>query len=135
MEEFPIEKVVPTKAKIQGKDGDVSMEVFLKPFELEFEDYYEDVETSIRLDSIACPISPSHLEGRFFDFPTNPAPGYIDGSIYFFATHNPIDVTRIEFGKIELGKLPVALTTSWLLEYESTGFRNLDTVIRSYIEF
>jgi len=134
MEDFPIAKVVPTKAKFQGKDGDVSIEVFLKPFELKLEDYCEDVETSIRLDSIDCPINPAQVEGQVFNFPTNPTPGYIDGSIYFFATHNPVDVTRIEFGNIEHGKLPLALTTSWVLEYESTGFYNLDTIVRSYIE-
>ena len=88
MEKFPTAKVTPTKAKLSGQPGDVSIEIFLEPFELVFEDYSENVDTSIRLDSVNIPTEPKILEGKTFHFPVNPTPGYIDGSVYFFAAHN-----------------------------------------------
>ncbi|MFE9694974.1 hypothetical protein [Micromonospora sp. NPDC005806] len=38
------------------------------------------------------------LTGRTVDFPINPHPGYIDASIYLGGRHNPVGITRIEFG-------------------------------------
>jgi len=53
---FPIDELEFTKAVINGKDGDVSMEIAIRPFKLTLDDYSESIDTSIRLDSISIPI-------------------------------------------------------------------------------
>ncbi|MFG1755709.1 hypothetical protein [Streptosporangium sandarakinum] len=59
----------------------------------------ELVETEITLDFITLPAEElTGLSRRSFPFPVNPAPRYIDGSIYLIAAHCPVNVTRIEFG-------------------------------------
>ncbi|WOT04387.1 hypothetical protein [Shewanella youngdeokensis] len=92
------------------------------------------METCIRLDSINIPADISALAGKTFTFPVNPEDGYIDGSVYFFAAHNPVDVTKITFGECENGKLPVTFETNWVLEFEMTGFENFNTTVVSSIE-
>ena len=134
MNNFPIEKILPIKGKLTGQDGDASIEIFLEPFELSADGYSEQVETSVRMDTINIPVDPKTLEGNEYLFPVNPEPGYIDGSIYFFAAHNPIDVTKITFGKIERSSLPVNFECSWQLEFERTGFRNFESTVKSKIE-
>lgn len=54
-------------------------------------------------------------------------------TIYFFASHNPVDVTKIEFGQIQEKQLPIKLYTEWVLEFENTGFKNLNTVVETTI--
>ena len=85
MEDFPIEKITVKKATLNGSSGDASIEIELEPFELDLDDYYESVNTSIRLDGINISVDPRELEGKEYRFPVNPDPGYIDGSIYFLA--------------------------------------------------
>ena len=134
MEAFPKNKIKPIKGELSGSDGDASIEILLEKFELEVEGYSEEVETSIRLDSIDIPTSPEVIEDKVFQFPVNPNVGYIDGSIYFFAAHNPVDVTKITFGKIKNGILPITLECKWVLEYERTGFSNFESKIEANIE-
>ncbi|MCP4407938.1 MAG: hypothetical protein GY807_09315 [Gammaproteobacteria bacterium] len=134
MENFPVAKIAPIKGSLTGRDGDASIEIFLDPFELSADGYSEQVDTSIRLDTINIPINPESLEGKEYLFPVNPTPGFIDGSIYFFATHNPVDVKRITFGIIENNALPVELECSWQLEFERTGFRNYESTVKTKIE-
>ena len=60
--------------------------------------------------------------------------GYIEGSIYFFAAHNPVDVIKIVFGEIQIDSLPITLETNWILEYERTGFKNLRKTVVTSVE-
>lgn len=69
-----------------------------------------------------------------FTFPVNPEDGYIDGSVYFFAAHSPVDITEIKFGESTNGKLPMTLESSWVLEFELTGFKNFHTTIKTYLK-
>ena len=133
MDNFPIEKLKFTHAKLSGTDGSLSIEIGIEPFELSQDEYTENVDTSIRLDCINLPKNVSHLTGQSFCFPVNPEEGYIDGSIYFFAAHNPVDVTEIKFGELLNGKLTLLLETSWDLEFERTGFKNFNKTIQTYI--
>jgi len=134
MEKFPKNKINPISGILSGIDGDVSLEIKLSPFELEFEEYSETVDSSIRLDGVSIPLNPKLLEGKKYRFPINPENGYIDGSVYFFGTHNPVDVTEIIFGSIDGRKLPVNLKTNWALEFENTGFENFSTQVATNIE-
>jgi hypothetical protein len=57
--------------------------------------------TSVRLDFVQLGIVDwQDLPGREFEFPVNPAPGYVDGSIYFGNEHNWADVTRVAFDRL-----------------------------------
>ncbi len=94
VENFPIEKLKFTSATISGVDGDVSLEIGIEPFELSLDGYSEKIETVISLDGINLPIEPNELTGRTFTFPINPDDGYIDGSVYFFSAHSPVDITE-----------------------------------------
>ena len=49
------------------------------------------------------------LPGKEFVFPVNPAPGYIDGSIYLQSTHNSADATRLRFGSLNRSTLELSL--------------------------
>ncbi|MDV2963131.1 hypothetical protein RU080_15445 [Shewanella algae] len=134
MENFPIEKLKYTSATISGVDGDVSLEIGIEPFELSLDGYSEKIETVISIDGINFPTKLSELAGRTFTFPVNPEDGYIDGSVYFFAAHSPVDITEITFGESTNGKLPMTLESSWVLEFELTGFKNFNTTIKTYLK-
>ena len=131
---FPMQDLKFNFAELKGSDRDVSIEINIEPFELSLDEYSETIETSIRLDSIGIAINPKELERKEFKFPVNPEDGYIDGSIYFFASHNPVDVTKIIFGKISNNLLPISLETNWLLEFESTGFKNISKTVVTNVE-
>ncbi|UZD57560.1 hypothetical protein OLL83_003349 [Shewanella algae] len=134
MENFPIEKLKYTSATISGVDGDVSLEIGIEPFELSLDGYSERIETVISIDGINLPTKLSELAGRTFTFPVKPEDGYIDGSVYFFAAHSPVDITEIKFGESTNGKLPMTLESSWVLEFELTGFKNFNTTIKTYLK-
>ncbi len=66
--------------------------------------------TSIRLEFIRLPVRDwRQLPGQTFRFPRNPAPGYIDGSVYLGTAHLPVDATEIRFGQVEGDRVPVVI--------------------------
>ena len=134
MSDFPINEIVFSSARLSGVKGSASIEIAIEPFSLAVDGYSEDVNTSIRLDAVNIPVSALELEGKVFTFPVNPLSGYIDGSVYFFAAHHPVDVYKITFGAYSEGKLPISLESKWILEFENSGFKNLCTVVESKIE-
>ncbi|MDF4971534.1 hypothetical protein P3573_23405 [Vibrio parahaemolyticus] len=64
MENFPIEKLKFTSAKISGVDGDVSLEIGIEPFELSLDGCSEKIETVISLNGINLPTELNELTGR-----------------------------------------------------------------------
>jgi hypothetical protein len=66
------------------------------------------------------------LQNRIIDFPTNPEDWFIDASLYFSNVHNPIDITRIEFGSVVSGGILLTVTSHWLMSFEGTGFKDFD---------
>ena len=134
MEQFPQHKINPLKALMSGDDGDMAIEIILSPFQICADGYSETVDSSVILDCIPISSALPELEGKTFEFPVNPDEGYIDGSIYFFAAHNPVDVINITFGYISNNQLPIKLYSKWVLEFENTGFQNFDYIIETNIE-
>jgi len=63
-------------------------------------------------------LSPQQLAGRRFTFPSNPAPGYIDGSIYIEHAHHPFDVNAIAFVASADGGLTARILGVLMLEVE-----------------
>jgi hypothetical protein len=84
----------------------------------------EIIEASIRLDEIQLPESLSSCIEKTIKFPINPVEGYIDGSIYLRNCHNPVDVTEINFLKLENQKITLVMKMNFDFEYESIGFNN-----------
>ena len=121
MSQFPAHKIKPKSSVLTESSSCISIEIILEPFELD--DLF--VDTSIRLDMIDLPTTDlSVLAGRNFEFPVNPEPGYIDGSVYIEHAHHPVDVTHIRFGEIQDGKVSTEISASFVLNYE--GLRDYD---------
>ena len=132
MKEFPISKLQPLKATLfEGALGEPFIEVFFAQFSIPDPtgegDELLEFNTSLRADFIKLPtIEPSELQNQSFDFPTNPEDGYIDASVYFAHVHNPVDITRIEFGKLKDGQLLLEITSRWVLSFEGPDFDDFD---------
>jgi hypothetical protein len=54
-------------------------------------------------------------------FPTNPEPGYIDGSVYLAAIRNPVDVKLLRFGAANGDVISTHLERQITYEYELCG--------------
>lgn len=84
----------------------------------------EIVATSVQLYAIELPENlPSYI-GETISFPLNPNDGYIDGSVYLRNVHNPVDVPKIKFLKLESDCIELEITMKFDFEYESIGFKN-----------
>ena len=84
---------------------------------------HDTIKTEILLNFIKFKINRlKELENRAFDFPVNPTAGYIDGSIYLFEVHNPVDVTRIEFGTTTENAIEAKIHYTIDFEFEGTGY-------------
>ena len=90
---------------------------------VEFEIENQKINTSIYLDFIRLNIyNLQELENSVFEFPINPKAGFIDGSIYLFDVHNPVDVSKIEFFSIKNNTLAATIYFSIDFEYENTNY-------------
>ncbi|GAA0965511.1 hypothetical protein [Actinocorallia libanotica] len=124
--------------------GSWSIQIPLLPFSAE--DEYEPstfrpgtegptiVETEISLDFISLPGDHlTTLDRQIFSFPTAFQEGFIDGSIYLLATHNRVDVTRIDFGPAGEDQITARFHVAFDFEHTRTGIRNrtaeLDTTL------
>jgi hypothetical protein len=107
---FPARSIAPLKATYLTRWGPNrlgSIEVQLQPFELAG----EAVKTSLRLDQVELDLGDlSALAGKSISFPINPAPGYIDGSIYLLHQHVPFDVDQMRFGQPDADSMPIEIS-------------------------
>jgi hypothetical protein len=70
--------------------------------------------TDVRLEFIRVGLASwRDLPGRRFDFPVNPAAGYVDGSVYFDGAHQYADLTRLRFGTLVGSKLATDLSITF----------------------
>jgi len=89
---------------------------------------FENPIRSDRADLKILSTNPVKLKNKTFNFPINPKNGYIDASIYFANVHNPIDISKMEFGIFDGEKIPLKITSKWLFSFEGTGFEDFDFV-------
>ena len=119
---FPVEQLKIDNATFEATKGSLSMEIHLEPFE-----YYNGEATVSEKTSVILPDidfgtkTATGLSGKSLVFPTNPTPGYIDGSIYIHHAHHPVDVTSIEFGEPTDGNTRAVIAASLVLSYEGLG--------------
>ena len=94
------------------------------------------MSTQIRLDFIEVPAEDlSGLANRAFQFPVNPAAGYIDGSIYLCGSHNPVDVTAIEFGPAGVHSISATFVATFDFQFELRDVRNFDLTFAADLTF
>ncbi len=123
MNAFPATLLQPKLGSLQGDAADASIEIPLEPFALDD----MEVATTIRLDCVLLPtINLSQLSGQEITYPVNPADDAIDGSIYIEHAHHPFDVTKLSFGTLKGGRLPVEIQAKILFEFE--GLRDYSDV-------
>ena len=115
MEDFSPKDLKARHAILSGMPGDVSIKILMNPFLRD----QKIVDTSIRLDAINLPSNMLRdLEGKSFEFPTNPNDGYIDGSIYLENSHHPVDVTSLNFSKSRDGQLTLIVKGVYVFDFE-----------------
>lgn len=99
----------------------------LAPFELDG----EAVETEVVIENIEADVgSSAALAGQTLTLPTNPEPGYADGSIYILHAHVPFDVTQIAFGDAVDGVVKAEMSGRFVPEYEGLGYRDQDLALQ-----
>lgn len=115
---FPIDLLKPQNGQIVGAPPHVAITIPLEPFTIP-SGGGEQIKTALVLDPVGLPSSePDDLAERTYNFPLNPAAGYIDGSIYIAFAHHPVDVSVIRFGRRESNGLWVTLEATIHFEFE-----------------
>lgn len=96
----------------------------------------EIIKTAIRGELIDLPGNDlSALSNRTFDFPINPHPGYIDATIYLGGGHNPVDITRMEFGAANSQYIDVVLHAAFDFTQEGAEIANRSAVMHANLQF
>ncbi|MEV6926158.1 hypothetical protein AB0M46_16905 [Dactylosporangium sp. NPDC051485] len=99
-------------------------------------DATELIKTAIRGEFIDLPGSDlTALSGRTFEFPINPHPGYIDATIYLRGAHNPVDITRIEFGMARSQYIDAALHAAFDFTQEGVEIMNRSTILHANLRY
>ena len=135
---FPAENLMPKQATLSvDASGSISMDFAFEYFELEGQDGEAvSFDSSIRADLVHLPIADlKSLQNQGFDFPINPDDGYIDASVYICHAHNPVDISRIEFGALEGDVVRLKVFSRWLMEFEGTGFNDFDYEFSTLAKF
>ncbi|XTQ94040.1 hypothetical protein ACQR5W_19665 [Xanthomonas sacchari] len=123
MSTFSPSALKPRHAILSGLPGAASLEILLCPFL----HAGEIVDTAIRLDGIALPsLRLGELAGQRVDFPRNPQDGYIDGALYLFGAHHPVDVDTLTFHLSRDGQLTLVAKGAYAFDVE--GLDDLGTV-------
>jgi hypothetical protein len=102
----------------RGPFGLAAISIGLAPFEFDGELH----NTSLQCDQISLDLADfSALTGKTFEFPPNPEPGYIDGSIYLFGVHVLFLTKRLSFGHMD--EDTIALGIEGTLEFSTSGLK------------
>lgn len=129
MKAFPVEKLKPLGATL-ARDGfgDPCLTITFEPFSLPspLEEGALMFAASLMASLDLPTMELAALQNQVFDFPINPVEGYIDASISFAGAHNPVDITRLEFGPLNGKQLTLTVLSQWLMSFEATGFADFD---------
>ena len=103
-----------------GEGQEPSLRFFIELGFAPFEYGGETLTPLFRVDSIEVPVKSCRgLELQNFEFPWAPKPGSVEAAMLLFGEHNPADVTAIQFGSIEDGKIQVSFETEVDFEMEA----------------
>ncbi len=85
------------------------------------------ISTQVRLDFIEMPaVDLGGLANQRFLFPINPVEGYIDGSMYLCGSHNPVEVTSIQFGPAVDDSISATFVATFVFQLELRDVLNFD---------
>lgn len=132
MIEFPSSKLQPCSATLSmGNLNKPALKVHFKPFSVQ-EQFEREVisyefDHPLRADFIELPtVNAVDLLDQVFDFPINQTDGCIDASVYFRDRHNPVAISRLEFGKDAEGQIVVIVVSRWLMTFERSAANDFD---------
>jgi hypothetical protein len=92
------------------------IEIAFQPFELDD----EVLSPLLRINNIVVPAkSWKDLAESGHEFPYAPKPGSVDGAVMLFGEQNPADVTQLQFGECQDGKIAVQFSTEVDFEIEA----------------
>lgn len=139
LKQFPIQKLDFSDSEIYFCNNDIfkKIEILIKlePFQLNLGYEVEEVDQVLEIDfDIEENETINDFENKVMEFPVNPDYGYVECSIYIGNVHNPIDITKIEFGKRIENKIAVKIYSHWLFEHEKTGFKNEKIIIETILK-
>ncbi len=104
----PLPQPAPIACPAPASSQQAAIVIDLRPFTLD----RSVVGTCIHLDAIALDMDdPRCQAGASHRFPVNPQPGYIDGSIYLYHRHLPLDVT--ELALLRLRHMVALMALDW----------------------
>ncbi|MES2981397.1 MAG: hypothetical protein V4727_03705 [Verrucomicrobiota bacterium] len=119
-EEFPSKLLRPKTGTLYLSGGSPSIGIELEPFTIDDEEVDQSIDFELEISASGL----SDLIGRTFEFPSNPEDGYVEGSIYIWNSHNPIDLHSVAFGQQIQTAIPATLDMTFVFEYEGDR-RNL----------
>jgi hypothetical protein len=78
----------------------------------------QDVEATLEFDLGIEVTNPTNLAKHRYDFPSNPEDSYVEGSIYVWSVHNPIDLHSITFAQIDGQYIKATMGMTFVFEFE-----------------
>ena len=116
MKPFPESLLTPKSAILSGEVGEASIAIPLEPFVIGKESI-DDAE--IITDLVTLPSHDfSELAGTTWEFPINPANGYIEASVYIEHAHHPVDITKLIFGISSDSHIEVEAHANFVFSFE-----------------
>lgn len=112
--DFPDELLHPTRGSLHFSDGRASLSIELRSFTID----EQDVEAILDFDLGIEVTSLANLAKHHYDFPSNPKEGYVEGSIYIWSVHNPIDLHSITFAQIDGQYIKATMEMTFVFEFE-----------------
>lgn len=114
LEEFPSKLLRPKSGTLYLGGESPSIGIELEPFTIDDEEVDQSIDFRLEISAS----EPSDLIGRTFEFPSNPEDGYVEGSIYIWNAHNPIDLHSVAFGQQTEAAIPATLDMTFVFEFE-----------------
>jgi len=112
--EFPVDLIRPRGGSLYIGDRQPGVSVELMPFTIDGEVVEQTLDFTLEIGATDL----KDLAGREFEFPSNPEDGYVEGSIYIWSAHNPIDLHSITFGDPHDDVVSVTLDMTFVFEFE-----------------
>jgi len=127
MQSFPKDKLTPLAARLYPSHGDWSLTIEFEPIDVQIDGQTCVFDNPFRGDGVELGTDdPRTLFGQSLEFPTNPTDGYIDGSVYFYHAHNPVDITCLSFLQDADGGLRLGVKSKWVMSFEHPELEDFD---------
>lgn len=114
LEEFPSKLLRPKSGTLYLSGESPSIGIELEAFTIDDEEVDQSIDFQLEISASGLP----DLVGRTFEFPSNPEDGYVEGSIYIWNSHNPIDLHSVAFGQQNEAAITATLDMTFVFEFE-----------------